>query len=95
MSTLEKSLEKWFLKECKKANVLCLKLFGLVGISDRLLLGPNKFVAFVELKKEETGLLSEMQKYWRKKIMNYGFNFYVCDNKTELLNVLNEVTKHE
>ncbi len=83
---LESSLETTFNKEAAKRGLLSLKLVALSrrGFPDRTLLGKNKTIFFVELKR-----LGEKPKahqlWWHRLLRKLGFNVYVCDNKEQAI----------
>ena len=52
----EKSLETWLCREVKRRGGQCLKMGGVNGIPDRLILLPASRVGFVELKTKTAGL---------------------------------------
>ncbi|NEW66062.1 VRR-NUC domain-containing protein [Carnobacteriaceae bacterium zg-84] len=48
----EKYIEQKLVAEVKKADGLCIKLVGMVGIPDRMVLLPNGKIGFVEVKQK-------------------------------------------
>lgn len=65
----EKDIEKKLVAYCKTKNILCYKWTSPAnrGVPDRILIGPNGNVAFLELKRpgEEP---TELQKHTLKKL---------------------------
>lgn len=61
----------------KEAGGRCVKLspLGWVGIPDRLVLLPEGFAGFVELKKPRGGVLSKKQKLWGRWLYENGFDY--------------------
>lgn len=76
MPRLESTIEKELVKRAKKNGGVALKLTGVKGIPDRLVLLPNGDHFFVELKSD-TGELEEVQDIWRHKLQSMGHKSYV------------------
>lgn len=79
----ESSIEQYLVKEVKKRNGLCIKLLGLVGIPDRMVLLPTRIIIFIETKTIK-GKLSPLQKWWVKNIKALGFAHLVIKSKNEI-----------
>lgn len=63
---------------------LCLKMSGLKGIPDRLvILPPHGKVVWVELKRKN-GRLSELQKYQHKKLKDIGCDVLVVWSRSDV-----------
>ncbi len=60
--TRESNLERRFVREVKARGGLALKMSGMAGIPDRLVLLPGGRVVFVELKTDG-GRLSKIQRH--------------------------------
>lgn len=58
--------------------------FGLVGIPDRLVLGPGRLFAFVELKRPKGGVLSRKQARWHDRLRDWGFEVAVLNTKEKV-----------
>ncbi len=79
---LERKLEE---RCCEKIEIrdgmaLKVKVLGLRGFPDRLILLPKGIVFFVEFKRRKTGRLSAQQKKFRIWLAKLGFSVYVIDN---------------
>lgn len=96
MMTLEKEIEQKLVKMVKNHGGLCLKWVcpGWSGVPDRIILLPGGLVIFAELKRPKGGKLSELQKWWRKKLHSLGFWFVVIWND-ENLNTLELIIKEK
>lgn len=57
---------------------LCLKWVcpGWSGVPDRILLLPGGRVHFVELKRPKGSRVSELQKWWKRKLEDLGFTVW-------------------
>lgn len=75
MTELEKDIEKKLRKMVERHGGLCLKWVcpGWSGVPDRIILLPGGRVIFAETKRPKGGRLSEMQKWWLKKLKSLGF----------------------
>lgn len=75
MTTLEKEIEQKLVKMVKNHGGLCLKWVcpGWSGVPDRIILLPGGRVIFAETKRPKGGRVSELQKWWRKKLHSLGF----------------------
>ena len=75
MTKLEKEIEKKLTDMVKSHGGLCLKWVcpGWSGVPDRILLLPGGRVIFVETKRPKGGKVSELQKWWSKKLTALGF----------------------
>ena len=76
----EISIEEAFVKftKGKACTAFKLTILGRKGWPDRMVLGPNKLVMFVEFKKKGK-TLSGAQTSIRLIIEKYGFAYHVCD----------------
>ena len=90
MPRLEKSIERDFKDEVDLLGLLIIKLniFGFVGMPDRLVIGPNRYVVFFEFKRPKMGELSEMQKRRHRTLRKFGFEVYCPTSKEEALEQL-------
>lgn len=68
----------------ERLGLYCLKLnpLGRVGIPDRLIIGPNRLMFFIEFKRRNKRP-RRIQRYIHDIIRGFGFNVYVCDNLEE------------
>lgn len=62
---------------------------GMAGVPDRILIYKGR-VVFVELK-QETGRLSNLQRWVRDKLRKHGCDVRVTHNLEEVIAVVNEV----
>ena len=88
----ESSIEQYLVGEVKKRNGLCIKLLGLVGIPDRMVLLPTRIIIFVETKTVK-GKLSSLQKWWIKNLKGLGFAHLVIRSKTEVEDLFSHYDK--
>jgi hypothetical protein len=86
MTPLEKDIEKKLVDVVRKRGGLCLKWVcpGWAGVPDRIVLLPGGRIVFVELKRPKGGVLSERQKWWRRKLIELGFHHWVIWDMTNL-----------
>jgi hypothetical protein len=75
VTTLEKEIEENLVKMVKRHGGLCLKWVcpGWSGVPDRIILLPGGRVIFAETKRPKGGRLSELQKWWHRKLNSLGF----------------------
>ncbi len=89
---LEKVIEKKLVAEVKKMGGIAAKFVspGLDGMPDRLVLLPNRKVAFVELKAP--GMKPRPLQLRRiKQLQKLGFVCYVVDNADKIGGILDEI----
>lgn len=86
MNKLEKDIEKKLRKMVEKHGGLCLKWScpGWSGVPDRIVLLPGGCLVFVETKRPKGGRLSELQKWWAKKLVGLGFQYEQTWNDADL-----------
>lgn len=76
----EKYIEQKLIFEVKKSHGLCIKLVGMAGIPDRLVLLPHGKVGFVEVKApgKKPRVIQERR---INQLRSLGFNCFVlnCD----------------
>ena len=82
---LEKDIEAYLKKRVEADGGVFLKFpaMHVEGFPDRILLMPRGITCFVELKRPKGGRLSEMQKYWHKKLDELGYEVFVVKDKME------------
>ena len=88
----ESNIEQYLIKKVKERNGLCIKLVGLVGIPDRMVLLPIRIIIFVETKTA-TGKLSPLQKWWQKTLVKLGFTHLVIRSKEEVNTLISQYDK--
>lgn len=86
MTQLERDIERALVGTVKRHGGLCLKWVcpGWAGVPDRIVLLPGGRIVFVELKRPEGGRLSELQKWWAKKLIDLGFNYWQIYDREDL-----------
>jgi hypothetical protein len=96
VSTLEKEVEQKLRRMVQARGGLCLKWVcpGWAGVPDRILLLPRGRVIFVELKRPKGGIVSPLQKWWRSKLLQLGFDHYFIYN-TEDVQDLDQLLRFE
>ena len=90
----ERNIEQYLVLGVKKRKGFCIKLLGLIGIPDRLVLLPMKFIVFIETKTAR-GKLSPLQKQWEKWLTNTGFPHQVIRSKVEVDEFLSNYDKDQ
>lgn len=86
METLEKEIEEKLRTKVEDAGGWCLKWVcpGWAGVPDRIVLLPGGRVVFVETKRPRGGVLSSRQKWWAKKLIDLGFQYWTIWDFAEL-----------
>lgn len=87
MRPYEKTLEHYLCDKVRDKGGMCLKLTGVIGIPDRLVVLPNGKLYFVELKREGEKP-RVIQDFIIKKLMYLGFNVLVMDSKEDVRDLL-------
>lgn len=92
-NTLERELESKLVKEIKKRGGQCLKWVspGAAGVPDRIVILPDGFVYFVELKRPKGGKQAELQKYWARQLTNLGHEHAWVTTHEQLAALLNHI----
>lgn len=64
----------------------CLKWVcpGWTGVPDRIILLPGGGVIFVETKRPRGGRFSPMQKWWERRLINLGLDYWKVKNYDDL-----------
>lgn len=88
----EQAIEQYLVQEVKKRKGMCIKLTGLGGIPDRMILLPVRIVVFAETKTA-IGKLSPLQKVWQKALIKLGFACIVIRSKAEVIHFLSQYDK--
>lgn len=86
MNKLEKDIEKKLRQKVEKHGGQCLKWVcpGWSGVPDRIVLLPGGRIIFVETKRPKGGTLSELQKWWAKRLVDLGFAHWTIWDDEEL-----------
>lgn len=86
----EKQIEQKLVDEVKNINGWCLKLTGMLGIPDRLVLLPKGKIGFVEVKapgkKPRAIQIKRM-----KQLSALGFLCFVLDDVSEIREILDAI----
>ena len=92
--TRENRIERYLREACEDYGLRCLKLTGysFVGFPDRTILGPNRLIAFVELKREGKDP-SKIQRVWKKRLVGFGFMYAVIRTTREVDRFLERILK--
>ena len=90
---LEKNIEKACLALAKKEDWLLPKWesAGNSGVPDRILIGPDKQIAFVEFKTQ-SGRQTPLQKRWQAKLEERGFRYAVVRSTSEFEHFLRSIS---
>lgn len=88
---LESEIEKFFCRECKKRKLWPIKVwpFGVRGFPDRMVLGHQKTVFFVELKRPGEKP-RKLQTYMANRLRNLGFDVWTIDSKEKITEFFSE-----
>ena len=86
MTELEKDIERKLRIMVEDRDGLCLKWVcpGWAGVPDRIVLLHGGRAVFVELKRPIGGRLSKLQKWWRKNLLELGFQIWVIRDQEDL-----------
>lgn len=89
MSLQEKEIEAAFGRMVKRHGGLSLKWVcpGRRGVPDRIVILPGARIMFVELKRPKNGKISALQKWWRKKLIDFGFWFFIVNDHEAIARV--------
>jgi hypothetical protein len=79
-------VEEPFVDYVESCGYWALKLnpLGRVGIPDRLVIGPGRFIAFFELKRLGRKP-SPIQRWFHRKLREFGFHVVVPDSKEDAI----------
>jgi hypothetical protein len=90
---LEKNIERACLTLAKKENWLLPKWEspGNSGVPDRILIGPDRQIAFVEFKTQR-GRQTPLQKRWQARLEERGFHYAVVRSTAEFEQFLRSVS---
>lgn len=86
----EKQIEQKLVREVKNRDGFCIKLMGMVGIPDRLILMPGGKIGFVEVKapgkKPRAIQIKRM-----KQLSALGFLCFVLDDVVQIGGVIHAI----
>ena len=88
----EKKIEQQLVKEVKDIGGIALKIVspGFDGMPDRLILLPNRKIAFVEVKAPGK-TLRPLQEKRKRKLEALGFLVFCLDNLEQIGGILREI----
>lgn len=91
MAKLETKIESDFATFVHKStDCKCIKLLpSLLGIPDRMVIGPSRLIFFIEFKRPGEGP-KRIQLHIHNLLRSYGFNVYVCTSVEEAKKALTE-----
>ena len=86
MTKLERDIEQKLRRKVEKYGGQCLKWVcpGWSGVPDRIVLLPGGRIVFVETKRPKGGAVSELQKWWAKRLVDLGFAHWIIWDDEEL-----------
>lgn len=92
-NNLEKDIENYLVRQCKKNNILCYKFVSPSqnGVPDRILIANNKTI-FVELKKPGEKP-RKLQQYVFEQMIEHGAILYVIDNKKDINKLIKKILR--
>lgn len=85
----EKAVEQYLVRRIKAHGGMCIKLTGLNGVPDRLVITQDN-VAFVELKAPN-GRISAIQEVMHKRLKKLGFDVHVLWNFEQVDNFMKSI----
>jgi hypothetical protein len=79
---LEKDIERPFVKEARNRRLFCIKMniVGQRGLPDRMILGPNRLIFFVEFKRPG-GKPRKLQERIINVLKEFGFNVFIISER--------------
>ena len=89
MRVLERSIERYFVTAARGLGCLVYKLHDR-GVPDRLVIAPDRSIAFVELKRPGGKPRAE-QSYYHKMLRARGLKVYVVDSRDAVIETLSEI----
>lgn len=87
---LEREIENYLKDKVEKLGGEAIKLFGIAGIPDRMILLPGGKIYFVELKRPGEHP-RPLQKWWIKRLKSLGFVSGWCNSKESVDRLLGGV----
>ena len=75
----EKAVEQYLVRQVKSCGGMCIKMTGVNGVPDRLVVMPGGKMRFAELKAPN-GKISAIQEVMHKRLKKLGFNVSVLWN---------------
>lgn len=89
MTTAEKEIERKLIDIVAKYGGNCLKWVcpGWSGVPDRIIILPGGDVIFAELKRPQGGRFSPMQKWWERRLIGLGHDYWKVCNYDDLADI--------
>ena len=89
MTVREREVEEKLITVAAKYGGQCLKWVcpGWTGVPDRIILLPGGGILFVEVKRPKGGRPSPMQKWWRRRLLELGFEHWIVHNYDDLQDI--------
>ena len=89
MTPREREIEAKLVEIVAKYGGNCLKWVcpGWTGVPDRIILLPGGGVLFVETKRPKGGKLSPMQKWWERRLIALGMDYWIVRNFDDLQDI--------
>lgn len=87
---MERTVEAYLVKKVKDAGGFCIKLVGIAGIPDRLVLLPKGRIVFVELK-DKGKKPRPLQQHRLDKLRGLGFEALSIDDVEKVRVLFDEV----
>ena len=87
-SSIEKEFNRKFKEEFPQYKQVKMNIQGRRGWPDRMILGPNQYVVFIEFKRDDSSELSMSQTDMFKWLHGACFSAIVCVSAEEALNYL-------
>lgn len=86
---MEREIEQKLVNLVSRYGGNCLKWVcpGWSGVPDRIILLPGGEVIFVELKRPKGGKPSQMQKWWRRRMLDLGHDHWIVCNFDDLADI--------
>ncbi len=86
MTPMEKEIEAKLVALVAKYGGNCLKWVcpGWTGVPDRIILLPGGGILFAETKRPKGGRFSPMQKWWERRLLALGHDYWKVRNYDDL-----------
>jgi hypothetical protein len=86
----ESAIERACVAIAKEHGCILLKIQGVKGWPDRLLLTPKGTVAWLEFKRSDGGMLADLQSWRLSMLEKMQFEVYICTSTKQFRSILNE-----
>lgn len=93
---LEKEVEKYLSRQCRKRGWMCLKFVSpsTAGVPDRIIL-TDHCTKFVELKRPKGGVISPLQKVTFEKFDRHGHPVAIVRNREDVDDLIGSLERSE